>query len=111
VNYKKDKYLKAKINTPKAKKKAIAPVSEKRLIELAEYRVKRNEFLAKPENHYCPVMKHFTGAHVRVTEIHHMNGREHQRLNDTEFWLAVCRKGHRWIHEHPESARVLGWLI
>ena len=95
---------------PKAKK-GIAPISEKRLGQMAEYRKKRKAFLAKPENHYCPVMKHNTGAHVRVTEIHHKNSRNGDRLNDEDYWLAVSRPGHQWIHSFPKKARLLGWLI
>lgn len=104
-------YKRMKEESKGKKKKPIALVSQKRLSQLAEYRELRKEFLRKPENHYCPVMKHFTGAHVRVTDIHHMNGRENNRLNDTKYWLAVSRQGHTWIHEHPEDARELGWLI
>jgi len=87
------------------KRKAIAPVSQKRLGELAEYRKLKKEFMALPENKICPV----TG--LPATEIHHMNGRENDRLNDTEFFLAVSRKGHEWIHANPNSARAKGWLI
>lgn len=95
---------------PKPNKK-IAPVSDKRLSELAEYRKLRAEFLRKPENHYCPVAKYLTGTHIRVTEIHHTNGRNGKRLNEQKFWLAVSRSGHRWIHENPVKARKMGWLI
>ncbi len=87
------------------KRKFIAPVSEKRLAELAEYRKLKKEFMSKPENKICPV----TG--LPTTEIHHMNGRENERLNDTRFWVAVSRAGHTYIHANPLEAREKGWLI
>ena len=104
-------YKKKKAEGKPKKKQFIAPISEKRAGEMAEYRKKRKAFLAKPENHYCPVMKHNTGAHVRVTEIHHKNSRNGDRLNDEDYWLAVSRPGHQWIHSFPKKARLLGWLI
>lgn len=111
VAYKKDKQaLKADKPNKPVKRKPIAPVSEKRLEQLAEYRKLRKEFLSRYENKFCPVMKHIFGRDVHTTEIHHVNGRENERLNDVEFWLAVSREGHRWIHEHPKESRELGWL-
>jgi hypothetical protein len=95
----------------KPKKKNIAPVSAKRLEELAEYRKKKAIFMKKEENKYCPVMKFLTQTDVPATEIHHMNSREGLRLNDEIFWLAVSRKGHQWIHNFPREARAIGWLI
>jgi hypothetical protein len=86
-------------------KKHIAPVSEKRLKQLAEYRKAKKEFMSQPENQICPV----TGDEAH--EIHHTNGRENEKLNDTEYWIAVSRRGHTWIHENPKEAREKGWLI
>jgi len=87
------------------KKPSIAPVSEKRLKQLAEYRIIRKEFLSDPDNQICPV----TGD--EVTEIHHTNGREGDRLNDVRYFLGVSRRGHNWIHDNPQEAREKGWLI
>lgn len=83
----------------------IAPVSEKRLSELAEYRKLKKEFMSRPENKICLV------SGLPATEIHHMNGRENERLNDTTYWLAVNRVGHNWIHSNTIEAREKGWLI
>ena len=87
------------------RKSTIAPVSQKRLKQLAEYRKAKKEFMSRPENQTCPVTR------VPSTEIHHTNGRENDRLNDTDFWIAVSRDGHNWIHAHPIEARKKGWLI
>ena len=65
------------------------------------YLVLRETFL---NGKRCPV------TNERATEIHHTNGREYERLNDVKNWLAVSRKGHRWIHDNPKEAREKGWL-
>lgn len=84
------------------KQKKIAPVSDKRLRQLAEYRKLRIEFL---KDKVCPITKE------RATEVHHMNGREGERLNDISYFLGVSRYGHMWIHANPEEARLRGWLV
>ncbi|WP_284461592.1 hypothetical protein, partial [Chryseobacterium sp.] len=97
-------------------RKPIPKVSKKRAVENAKYTVKRLEFLGKPENRICPV----TGK--EATEIHHMKKRvgfadSWARVNnislllDTRFWLAASRIGHIWIHDNPEEAKKLGYLL
>lgn len=46
----------------------------------------------------------------KSTEIHHISGRNGDRLNDVSFFLAVCRDCHIYIHENPKEARAKGWL-
>ena len=84
------------------KKTRLKPVSKKRAERLKTYSELRKEFL---KGKRCPV----TGE--VATEIHHTNGRENERLNDVEFWLAVSRRGHEWIHANPKEAREAGWLV
>lgn len=99
----------------RAGRKKLKPVSTKRAAELALYRTfKRPEFLAKPENRYCPV--HAAGVmgaprRVRTRDVHHRAGREGKLLLDQRYWLAVSRKGHRWIHDNVGEARKRGWII
>lgn len=93
---------KEKGKQPRKKKKAIAQVSDKRLKQLSEYRDKRKVFLIGKR---CPV----TGG--QATEIHHMDGREGDRLLNFDKCLGVSRSGHTWIHEHPAESRAKGWLI
>ena len=87
----------------KPKKKAIAPVSEKRLGELAEYRVVREKYMK--EHPECEVCGEESG------EIHHKNGRTNKRLTDDKYFLAVCRGCHNFIHDNPKEAREEGYLI
>jgi hypothetical protein len=46
-----------------------------------------------------------------ATDIHHLDGRTGERLNDDKKWLAACREQHQWTHAHPSEARKLGLLI
>ena len=46
-----------------------------------------------------------------ATEVHHKNGRNGERLNDVNFFMAVCRNCHQHIHEHPKESRIKGYLI
>lgn len=82
----------------------LRPVSRKRSAQLREYAKRRKAFLAA--HPFCAV---FVG--LRATEIHHMNHREGDRLNDERYWLAVSEAGHRAIHAFPKEARAKGWLL
>ena len=84
------------------KRTKLKPVSKKRAERLKTYSELRKEFL---KGKVCPV----TGK--QATEVHHMNHRENDRLNDVKYWLAVSREGHEWIHAHPKEAREAGWLL
>lgn len=85
----------------KKPRKSIAKVG-KRTAELkAEYLLQREDFL---KGKVCPVTNEL------ATEIHHMEGREYERLLDQSEWLGVTRKGHQWIHMNPKEARQKGWL-
>jgi hypothetical protein len=86
--------------------KPIKKVSDKRREQNEQYSIQRKEFLALPDNKFCPVY-----PKKRTTEVHHMNGRTGDRLLDQEYWLAVSREGHQWIHLNPEEAREKGWLV
>ena len=89
----------------KKPRKSIKGLSDKELQRLKYYRFIREEFMIQPENKICPV----TG--LQTTEIHHKAGRIGDKLFDDSLFLAVSRKGHSWIHEHPKEAREKGWLI
>ena len=77
-------------------------VSKKTAKLTAKYLKARAEFL---DGKLCPI----TGRYA--TEIHHMDGREYERLIDESMWLAVTRDGHKWIHANPKEAREKGYLI
>lgn len=95
----------------KTTKTKIRQVSVKRQKELREYSSLRKKFLERPENKLCIVAETIFNEKIHCTEIHHKKGRIGKLLNYTPFWLAVSRKGHDWIHENPEEAYKLNFLI
>lgn len=41
---------------------------------------------------------------------HHIRGKLTTLLIDERFWLPICRHTHEWIKDHPDTARLRGWL-
>lgn len=82
---------------------SINQVSEKRKGQEAIYKDLRKLHLQQNPN--CEV------CGEEATEIHHKNGRNGERLNDTEFFMSSCRGCHNYIHAHPQEARENGYLI
>jgi hypothetical protein len=105
--------MKQSASVPKIKiqPKPIPKFSSKRSKQEAAYNVACLVFKMKDENKFCPVMSKLKGKTVRTNDVHHIHGRENDLLLDQEFWLAVSREGHDWIHANPEIAREEGWLI
>ena len=109
-----DKYIWARgmcqecaYNNPKDKNHhpvRIAPVSDKRKKQNAEYQKVRIEFLNN--NQVCqaklPICTHW------ATEIHHQSGRIGDLLTDTNKFVAICRSCHTYIELHPEQAKEMG---
>lgn len=89
--------------SPLRRKKGLRKVSSKHKRQLGVYYAVRENYL---QNHpICEACK------IRLsTEIHHMKGRG-KHLCNTDYFMAVDRGCHRWIHDHPAEARTLGLLI
>lgn len=79
-------------------------MSARRKALLADYRILRAEFLGTKT--CCDR----SGCENRPTEVHHTRGRVGGLMLDRQFWLALCSKCHRWIHDHPAKARAAGLL-
>lgn len=74
----------------------IKQVSKRRYVEGIEYSQLRKVFL---EQHpICPV----TGE--KTEQIHHSAHREGAWLNLRRYWIAVSRKGHKYIHNNAAWA-------
>lgn len=101
---------KKKKKSAKSNPKPIAKFSSGRAKRNAAYLLANKLFLAKEENQFCPVMAKLHGKTVRATEVHHRNGREGERLNDQEYWIAVSNEGHKYIHANPKVAYEQGWI-
>lgn len=52
----------------------------------------------------------FPGCQCLSKDVHHKRGRHGSLLMDTNYWMAVCRKHHRWIGGNPKAALELGLL-
>lgn len=89
----------------------IKPRSKKRAAEERLYNQMVRPFLNKEENKICPVMFHLEGWQLRTSEVHHIKGRIGKLLLYTPYWLAVSSEGHKWIHDNPNKAKALGWMI
>ena len=85
-------------------KKRIKPFSDKHLEKLAEYKRRRNIFMA--DNPIC--MAKVEGCTMEATECHHALGRVGALLTNVKYFKAVCHSCHVWIENHPLDAKEKG---
>jgi len=87
----------------------LRPVSARRSKELREYSKLRKSYL---ETHpYCEICIGEKKEKTQAEDIHHRQGRQHSKLNDSSLWLAVCRDCHNTIHNNPKWAYEKGYLL
>ena len=92
----------------KANPTLIAKVSSKRKVENKAYLTLRKVYL---ETHtLCKAQ--LDGCTGHATEIHHLNDRNGERLNDVRYFMPICRNCHTQIHDKlsAQEARQLGLL-
>lgn len=82
--------------------KRIKPVSDKKLLELKEYRKIRDEYLRA--NPICE----FDGCNSRDVTLHHKSGRVGKLLTDKQYFCSLCIKHHSWVEVNPDEAKKLG---
>jgi len=83
-----------------------------KLRRVSKKRRKQNEF-------YSDVREKFLGntpvcqvCQFRMaSQVHHRRGRFGDRLNEVEFFLAVCFECHDKIHHNPAWAYRMGYMI
>lgn len=85
------------------KRSRLRPISPKRAKQVRLYARLRAAHLKV--HHRCQVCRAMASR-----DIHHIAGRNGDRLNRIEDWLAVCRECHDYIHKNPTVARYRGWL-
>ena len=90
--------LKKSKNTLK-RKGSLKPVSDKRAKELVEYRKVRDKFLKEVK--VCQ----FPDCDSEQIELHHGAGRVGRLLTDPTYFVALCRKHHRFVEENPLVAK------
>ena len=98
----------SKDNTQKPTKSVIPLVSSKRKKKDQEYLKLRARYLT--ENPLCKVK--VKDCMHNATDVHHTRAgadRDVYYLIQST-WIPICRKCHNLVHEHPEDARIMGWL-
>ena len=96
------------ISQKPTKRSVVPQVSSKRKKKDAEYLKLRERFLT--ENPICQIS--VAGCMNGATDVHHTyagSNRDAFYLVQST-WKATCRVCHNWVHEHPEEARILGYL-
>lgn len=84
------------------KRTGIRRVSIARAVQNSKYAMLKDIFLSR--NKTC---KKCGGL---ADDVHHSRGRSGKLLCATQFWIAMCRLCHTWVHDHPEEARKVGLL-
>lgn len=85
----------------KSRSYRIKSVSDKKLVELNEYRKKRDAFM---KGKLCE----FPDCKEKATDLHHAKGRTGSLLTDERHFKALCRRCHRWVEENVIEAKRLG---
>lgn len=67
--------------------------------------------IVKPAYLAAHQMCEIDGCSSKATEVHHKKGRIGKLLNDTDYFLAVCRKDHVFIENNPLWAKQKGYSI
>lgn len=91
--------------TQAKEKKPIKKVSTQRAKQNQEYARLRDEYLSVYKT--CEVVE----CHNRSNQIHHMQGRDGDKLTDVNLFLAVCPDCHRRITEDSAWAISQGYSI
>lgn len=90
--------------SPLKRRTRLSPVSKKRSKQLKVYSSLRKAYIKEhPRCENCNA--------AFSSDIHHKKGRLGETLNDTEFWIAVCRACHNHIHRYPQLARDKGLIL
>lgn len=87
---------------PKSALKRIKSVSDKKLAELAKYRVVRDLYLREH-----PICEFYT-CDCREVELHHGKGKIGELLTNPKYFKALCREHHIFVELKPIEAKELG---
>jgi hypothetical protein len=81
-------------------------VSPKRRAQNDEYLKLRETFLKDRPQCQFPL-----GCHKRSEVVHHMRGREGERLLDRSWWAASCVEHNDFAETRTGDALAIGWLF
>jgi hypothetical protein len=92
--------------TPKLVKRSfIKPISDKKAIELKEYRIVRDAYLKA--NPVCL----YPNCANRDVQLHHAKGRVGSLLGDVKYFRSLCDTHHKFCELNPDKAKELGLSI
>jgi hypothetical protein len=90
--------------TPLKRGNWLRAASKKRQGEYNQYAKEKKAYLAlHPQCERCKSKK--------ATDLHHKAGRVGQWLCRYEYFAALCRQCHDWLHANGKEARKAGWII
>lgn len=90
------------LNPPDLKSSSIKKVSREMESKLEKYnRLKKEHFLEHPNCARCGT--------TEDVDLHHANGRKGQNL--FKYFITLCRRCHRWVHDNPKNAKEQGFLM
>lgn len=95
-------FYKPKKETVSKPKNQIAKFSDKKLIELKEYRKLRDEYFKL--NPICE----FDGCNSTEITLHHAKGRIGNNLTDIRYFKSLCLNHHQFVEENPLEAIKIG---
>ena len=81
------------------------PISSKKMILNAEYKILRDEYMA--DHPVCEVK----GCMHPSEDNHHKAGKTGKLFTDKRYFLAVCRYCHGEIHNNPNKAYKDGYSV
>lgn len=108
------------------KRTRLRPVSKKREIENRAYEKAKREWR---KNHDGRCELRYWGEYVlsyvdmiadgedinrcrnKAGRNPHHRAKRGRQLSNIDYFMGVCPKCHRWIHEHENKARELGYLV
>lgn len=88
------------------KQKPVNKISKKLAADLKIYAVLSKDYLRDHPKCECGR----PGCHRTSAEVHHKKGRG-EFLNVVQFFCAVAKVCHRWIHDNDKEAREMGLLL
>jgi 5-methylcytosine-specific restriction endonuclease McrA len=93
-----------KRKTPLKRGGKLRKTSSKRRRQNEVYKDVREKFLCN--NPVCQVC-----LFRMSSQVHHRRGRFGDRLNEVEYFLSVCFECHHKIHQNPQWAYRMGYMI
>ncbi len=85
-------------------------VSDKRKVQLIEYKQLKEEWFEDEENNHCRICVELKKYHPEATPysnivVHHSHGKENELLNKVEWWIPLCYFHNNWIEWSAEGTK------